>query len=130
LVPHRDEFSETAGYLIRCGIRSVLFIPDIDKWKKWERDIREFVKQCDYLLLDGTFFKDGELPGRNMAEIPHPFVQETMELFDKLNMTEKRKIWFIHFNHTNPLVRTGSAECKEVRNKGFNVASQGLMLKF
>jgi pyrroloquinoline quinone biosynthesis protein B len=130
LVPHRDEFSETVGYLMKCGLKSVLFIPDIDKWNKWEKDIREFVKQCDYLLLDGTFYKDGELPGRNMAEIPHPLVQESMKILDKVSLTAKRKVWFIHFNHTNPLIRKGSKECKEVRNSGFNVASQGQVISF
>jgi pyrroloquinoline quinone biosynthesis protein B len=130
LVTHRDEFSETVGYLIMINKKSVLFIPDIDKWNKWEKDIREYVKQCDYLLLDGTFYKDGELPGRNMAEIPHPFVQETMEMFEKYDAVNKKNIWFIHFNHTNPLVRKESAECKEVRNRGFNVATQGLLIKF
>ena len=134
LVPHRDEFSETVGYLIRIGKNSVLFIPDIDKWNKWEKDIRGFVNGGDYLknyvIIDGTFYKDGELPGRNMAEIPHPFVQETMAMFDKYEVVSKKKIWFIHFNHTNPLVRKESLECKEVRNKGFNMAFQGLVLKF
>ncbi len=130
LVPHRNEFSETVGYLVTCGGGSLLFIPDIDKWNKWEKDIREFVKQCDYLLLDGTFYKDGELPGRNMTEIPHPFVQESMKWLEKVSREEKRKVWFIHFNHTNPLVRKESAECKEVRNRGFNVATQGLVIKF
>ena len=130
LVPHRDEFSETVGYLIKCDLKSVLFIPDIDKWNKWEKDILEFIKQCDYLFLDGTFYKDEELPGRNMDEIPHPFVQESMGLFDKLNASEKKKISFIHFNHTNPLVRKESNESKEVRDRGFNVASQGLVIKF
>ncbi len=130
LVPHRDEFSETVGYLVNCGGRSLLFIPDIDKWNKWEKDIRELVKQCDYLLLDGTFYRDGELPDRNMTEIPHPFVQESMKWLEKVSREEKRKVWFIHFNHTNPLVRKESAECKEVRNRGFNVATQGLVIKF
>lgn len=139
VVPHRDEFSETVGFLIQCENKSVLFIPDIDKWNKWERparpghsggDIKDYVKQCDYLFLDGTFYKDGELPGRNISEIPHPFVQESMELFGKLNSTEKKKIWFIHFNHTNPLLNNKSVECKEVRDKGFNVASQGQVIKF
>ncbi len=130
LVPHRDEFSETVGYLVKCGMKSVLFIPDIDKWNKWEKDIREYVKQCDHLILDGTFYKNGELPGRNMTEIPHPFVQESMQLFDKLSVGDKNKIWFIHFNHTNPLIRKESGECKEVRNRGFNVASQSLVITF
>ncbi|MGH2553453.1 MAG: MBL fold metallo-hydrolase, partial [Chitinophagaceae bacterium] len=130
LVPHRDEFSETVGYLIKLETKSVLFIPDIDKWNKWEKDILNFVKQCDQLLLDGTFYKDGELPGRNMSEIPHPFVQESIALFDHLTPAEKKKIWFIHFNHTNPLINKESAECKDVRNRGFNTATQNLVLKF
>ncbi|NOT51950.1 MAG: MBL fold metallo-hydrolase [Chitinophagaceae bacterium] len=128
LVPHRDEFSETVGYLIKTGTRSVLFIPDIDKWNKWERSIGDLVKQNDYLLVDGTFYREGELPGRNMSEIPHPFVEETMRLFAGFDTADKRKIWFIHFNHTNPLIRVKSRESKEVRDKGFNLAIQEQVL--
>ena len=125
LVPHRDEFSETIGYSIRTGNKTVLFIPDIDKWQKWDRDIKQMIKQHDYLFLDGTFYKDGELPGRNMSEVPHPFVQKSVGLFNDLSSTEKQKIWFIHFNHTNPLIDKSSNEYKEVKSKGFNVAVEG-----
>ncbi len=86
------------------------------------------VQQYDYLFLDGTFYKDGELPGRNMNEVPHPFVQESTELFKDLSLTEKQKIFFIHFNHTNPLIDKSSKEYKEVRSKGFNVAVEGLKI--
>jgi len=126
LVPHRDEFSETVGYSIKTTNRSVLFIPDIDKWQKWEKDIKALVKQHDWLFLDGTFYTDGELPGRNMSEVPHPFVQESIELFKELSLTEKHKIFFIHFNHTNPLIDKLSKEYKEVKSKGFKVAVEGL----
>jgi len=126
IVPHRYEFSETVGFSIKTGNKSVLFIPDIDKWQKWERDIRIMVKQHDYLFLDGTFYKEGELPGRNMNEVPHPFVKESITLFNDLDKREKEKIWFIHFNHTNPLLDKTSSEYKEVRNKGFNIASEGI----
>ena len=57
------------------------------------------VPEYDYLFLDGTFYKDGELPGRSMSEVPHPFVHESIELFKSLSVTEKQKIFFIHFNH-------------------------------
>jgi len=125
LVPHRDEFSETVGYSIKTERKTVLFIPDIDKWQKWDKDIRQLVKNHDYLFLDGTFYKDGELPGRNMSEVPHPFVQESMGLFKDMSSTEKQKIWFIHFNHTNPLIDESSNEYKEVKSKGFNVTIEG-----
>ena len=130
LVPHRDEFSETAGYSIKAGNKSVLLIPDIDKWQKWDRDIKQLVKQYDHLFLDGTFYNDGELPGRNMSEIPHPFVRESFELFNDLSTTEKQKICFIHFNHTNPLIDGASKEYKEVKSKGFKVAVEGLRITF
>jgi pyrroloquinoline quinone biosynthesis protein B len=128
IVPHRDEFSETVGFSIRTETQSVLFIPDIDKWQKWERDINQMVSQHDHLFLDGTFYKDGELPDRNMSEIPHPFVQESVQLFKDLALTEKQKIWYIHFNHTNPLIDKSSKEYKEVKSKGFNVAFEGLKM--
>jgi pyrroloquinoline quinone biosynthesis protein B len=124
-VPHRDEFSETVGYSIRTGNKSVLFVPDIDKWQKWEKDIKEIIKQYDYLFLDGTFYKNGELPGRSMNEVPHPFIEESLSLFNELTTAEKEKIWFIHFNHTNPLLDESSTEYKEVKNRGFKIASEG-----
>lgn len=125
LVPHRDEYSETVGYSIKTRNKSILFIPDIDKWQKWDRDILRMIKEYDYLFLDGTFFKEGELPGRNMNEVPHPFIQESIELFKELSLLEKQKIWFIHFNHTNPLIDKLSNEYKQVKSKGFNVAAEG-----
>lgn len=128
LVPHRDEFSETVGYSIKTESKTVLFIPDIDKWHKWNRDIKQLVKEYDYLFLDGTFYKDGELPGRNMNEVPHPFIQESVDLFQSLSFTQRQKIFFIHFNHTNPLIDKSSKEYKEVKSKGFNVAVDGLKI--
>ena len=128
LVPHRDEYSETAGYSIKTGKRSILFIPDIDKWQKWDRDIKQLARDYDYLFLDGTFYKEGELPGRNMNEVPHPFIQESVDLFKDLSLAEKQKIFFIHFNLTNPLIEHSSKEYKEVKSRGFNVASEGLKI--
>ncbi len=124
LVPHRDEFSETAGYLILSSKR-ILFIPDIDKWEKWDKDIIEEIKKVDYAFLDGTFYDGNELPGRDMKEIPHPFVVESMELFKDLSKEDKAKIHFIHFNHTNPLLNKNSKEYKEVIKRGFKIANYG-----
>jgi pyrroloquinoline quinone biosynthesis protein B len=123
-VPHRDEFSETVGFRIETAEKSLLFIPDIDKWPLWDRDIRAEVARVDVALLDATFYKDGELPNRNMSEIPHPFVAETISLFSSLSEGEKRKVKFIHFNHTNPLIFEGP-ERKQVKNLGFGVATEG-----
>lgn len=129
-VPHRDEYSETVGFKIESENKSILFIPDIDKWQKWDTDIIELIKTVDAALLDASFFKDGEIPGRAMNEIPHPFVEESMKLFGNLSSTDKAKIHFIHFNHTNPLIFPGSPEHKLVLKSGFKVAREGQVFTF
>ena len=128
-VPHRDEFSETVGFIIESNRKKILFIPDIDKWEKWGRDIITEVGKVDMALLDGTFYKNGELPGRDMSEVPHPFVEESMQRFSVLPSKEKSKIVFIHFNHTNPLMKKESAEKKKVKADGFGVAGEGMVIE-
>ena len=129
LVPHRDEFSETVGYEIMINNKSLIFIPDIDKWEKWETNISELIQKVDYAFLDATFYENGELK-RDMSEIPHPFAEESMALFSTLSDADKQKIHFIHFNHTNPLLIEGSTAQKEVLKKGFNIAKEGQILNF
>jgi len=122
LVPHRDEFSETVGFKIKGPAKTVVFIPDIDKWQKWERSIVSIVKDVDYAFLDGTFYDNSEIPDRDISEIPHPFVIETMALFDSMPDAEKKKIHFIHFNHTNPLLNKRNSSVQTVTNKGYSIS--------
>lgn len=122
LVPHRDEFSETVGFKINGPKKSILFIPDIDKWGKWNKNLIQEIKKADLALLDGTFYDSKEVNNRNISEIPHPFIIETMDLFKEENNSEKSKINFIHLNHTNPLLDTSSAAFKKVKESGFNTA--------
>ncbi len=130
LVPHRDEFSETVGYQINNNSEQVIFIPDIDKWNTWDRDIDSVVMEADRLYLDGTFFRNGEIWGRDMSEIPHPFIEESMNRFDGLSDVNKNKIHFIHLNHTNPAIRGNSESARRVLKKGYHVAQEGDMFIF
>ncbi|NOT37770.1 MAG: MBL fold metallo-hydrolase [Saprospiraceae bacterium] len=126
LVPHRDEYSETVGFIISGKNKSILFIPDIDKWNKWDHDIIDLIQKVDYAFIDGTFYDANELPGRSMEEIPHPFIKESMELFKTLTAEQKSKIHFIHLNHTNPALDPKTKESKLILKKGFNVARMGM----
>ena len=128
-VPHRAEFSETVGYKIYGPNKTVLFIPDIDKWYLWEKSIIDEIKQVDYALVDATFYDSEEVNYRDISEIPHPFVVESMKLFDSINSKEKNKIFFIHLNHTNPLLDKDSIQYKFVKAKGYNIAQEGMKLK-
>ena len=124
-VPHRDEYSETVGYVISGPNKSALFITDIDKWEKWELNIIDQVKQVDFAFLDATFFDGKEINNRDISEIPHPFIIESMKKFEGLNEEEKNKIIFIHFNHTNPVLDPQSTASETVRKNGFRIARNG-----
>ena len=122
LVPHRDEYSETVGFMITGPNKSVIFIPDIDKWEKWDRDIIEEISRVDYAFIDGTFYDGEEINNRDISEIPHPFIIESMTKFKKLPSKEKSKIYFIHLNHTNPALNPNGAETQRIIDNGFNIA--------
>ncbi len=121
-VPHRDEYSETVGYIIEGPNKKVLFIPDIDKWEKWDVSIIDMIAKVDYAFIDATFYDGEEINGRNISEIPHPFIIESMNKFKELAAKEKNKIYFAHFNHTNPVINKNSAQAKQVIKNGFNLA--------
>ncbi|MFD2585953.1 MBL fold metallo-hydrolase [Croceitalea marina] len=129
LVPHRDEFSETVGYKIIGPNKSILFIPDINKWSKWDINIIDEIKDVDFAFLDATFYDGAELNNRDISEIPHPFIIESLELFKKLSKAEKDKIHFIHFNHTNPVLNEESRQTSTVLNQGFHIAQFGQRIR-
>jgi pyrroloquinoline quinone biosynthesis protein B len=121
IVPHRDEYTETVGFRIKGPKKSALFIPDIDKWERWDQDIINEIEQVDYAFLDATFFSGKEINNRDISHIPHPFVIESLEKFKELSLSEKNKIIFIHFNHTNPLLDEESQESEYVIRQGYNI---------
>ncbi|MEQ8470253.1 MAG: MBL fold metallo-hydrolase [Marinoscillum sp.] len=129
LVPHRGEYTETVGYRIEGPTNKALFIPDIDKWNLWDRDIIEEIRKVDYAFVDATFYQNGEVGNRDMSEIPHPFVEESLKLFVQLPDKEKSKIYLIHFNHTNPLLNSSSKAYQQVMDLGFHIAEEGLQLE-
>lgn len=132
LVPHRDEFSETVGFSIKAGQKKYIYIPDIDKWEKFYPEktsakLDSLFSAHTYALIDGTFYSPDELGGRNILEIPHPTVVESMNLFSEFSSRVKKGIYFIHFNHTNPVLKNG-VERETVIKNGFHLAETGFRL--
>lgn len=125
LVPHRDEYSDTFGFIVRGPSRSVLWLPDIDKWEKWDRRIEDVIAGVDTAYIDGTFHDGDELPGRAMSEVPHPFIVESLARFASLGPKERSKVAFIHLNHTNPAASPGSRAQASIEKAGMRVAREG-----
>ena len=108
----------------------MIYIPDIDKWDRWEYNISLWIEQHSYALLDGTFYSIGELPDRSMDKIPHPFILESIHHFMDLLDRDRRKIYFIHFNHTNPALHKISATTNSIIKEGYNIAREGMIFPF
>lgn len=123
-VPHREEFTDTVGYLLRGRRQSLLYIPDIDRWEPLSPPIETLALRADHLLLDGSFWDPAtELAARDPRLVPHPPVPETMSRLASL--ARERRVVFIHLNHTNPLWDVDSLERKRLETAGMKVGEEG-----
>lgn len=114
-VPHRDEYSETVAFVIKGPRRAILWLPDIDKWEKWEMPLESVLERVDVAYVDGTFFDASELPGRDLREIPHPLMTETAARLAASPL--RARVRYIHLNQSNPLLRAP--------RQGYRVARDG-----
>lgn len=124
-VPHRDECSDTVAFCIEGPERTVLYLPDIDKWERWNHRLGEFLQTVDVAYLDGSFYGAGEIPGRDMSQIPHPFVVETMTLLENEPAEIRSKVRFLHLNHSNPAAQRDGSQVQAIRAGGYNLAEPG-----
>ena len=123
-VPHRNELSETVGFEIKGNKKTVIYLPDIDSWDGWMDNLLNLIDLSDVLFLDGTFFSKDELKTRDISKTPHPAITDTMDRLSNLDLDLKRKIRFIHFNHTNDVLRDGSDAAKNVIDNGFLLSKE------
>ena len=122
-VPHRAEFTDTVGVSIND---EALFIPDIDSWAAWPEAEAELARHR-VCLLDASFSSPSEIPGRDLADIPHPLVSDTLERFGHL--TPGRRLILTHINHSNPISAIDSPEAEAVREAGFEVAEDFMTIR-
>lgn len=118
-VSHRNEYADTFGFVFE-GEKKIFFVPDIDSWKGFENDLENLIKECEYVILDATFYTKeeiGAVRGRNLNEIPHPTIEETMDFVLSRGLDPK-KVIFTHFNHTNMIYSDENIR-KNVEEKGF-----------
>jgi pyrroloquinoline quinone biosynthesis protein B len=124
-VPHRGELSETVAFEVHGHERRALFLPDIDDFKGWDPGLETRVCDLDRAWIDGTFFSGAELPGRDLEEIPHPFMDETLRLMEGWTPAQRSKIYFTHLNHSNPVCDPNSAERRRLEASGAQLALLG-----
>jgi len=129
-IPHRSELGNTSAIRIKGLRKTLLFMPDQDSWDETlssfsMNNIREFFTslKIDIAWIDGTFWNLGELPGRNLSEIPHPTIEESLNLLG-MKKTDDPDISFIHLNHSNPVNDNDSKERKLVKSYGWGLCER------
>ncbi|MGY8966558.1 MAG: MBL fold metallo-hydrolase, partial [Flavobacteriales bacterium] len=70
-----------------------------------------------------------EINYRPLEEIPHPLVKETVAYLNPVSQELKNKVYFIHMNHTNPLLDPKSKATQWVLSQGFHIARKGQQFK-
>ncbi len=123
-VPHREEFSDTVGFRIHGPQRTVLFCPDVDRWAAHEGLLEKILEGVDFAFIDGTFYDGRELPGRDIAEVPHPPIIDSMERLKEKAQAQPGRIRFIHMNHNNPVFHDPQV-IMEITDRGFGIAKTG-----
>ena len=129
-VPHRNELSETVGFRLLLSDQSIIFLPDIDDWNSWKVNLEEFVVDNDILFLDGTFYDKNEIKLRDVSKIPHPEIIDTMDRLSALSKLDRKRVHFIHLNHTNDALRKNTIAYKNIIKEGFSIASENQKFKF
>lgn len=130
-VPHRDDTSDTHAILISGEKKRVLFLPDHDDWEQTLESVgysnpNDWFQAlgATHVLLDATFWNGDELSGRDMTEVPHPTVEDTLERV-RNGALGGPEIILIHLNHTNPLNNPDSPQSRLIGVAGHSIGRRG-----
>jgi pyrroloquinoline quinone biosynthesis protein B len=116
LSPHRAEDTDTIGIDVRGPSRRLVYVPDADAFPP---EVVTRVREADEALVDGTFATPEELP-RRVAEVPHPFVRDSVVTL----AGGRGRVRFTHLNHTNPLADADGPAARALP-EGFGVLADG-----
>src|SRR5262249_19650490 len=116
--------SDTMAFVLKGPRRTVLFVPDVDAWERTPGLLDELLAGIDVAYVDGTFWDGSELPGRDLTEIRHPLMRDTMQRLAAFARAHPGAVRFVHLNHANPALRDPPVQAR-IAAAGFAVAAQG-----
>lgn len=113
--------------VLESGGRKMLFAPALPAITK---ELQSVMEDCDLLFVDGTFWSDDELrqvrgDGPTAREMGHlPLCGPGGSLERLASLQRPRKI-YIHINNTNPMLDDESAQYRQARETGWEIAEDG-----
>ena len=108
-----------------------MFLPDHDDWEQTLESVGYSTPNdwfqalgATHVLLDATFWNGDELSGRDMRDVPHPTVEETLARVQD-GALGGPEIILIHLNHTNPLNNPDSPQSRMIEVAGHRIGRRG-----
>ncbi|MGH7441468.1 MAG: MBL fold metallo-hydrolase, partial [bacterium] len=124
------ESGSTVGYLLfDPGTRGRLaFIPDLASLTD---ELISRLKDCNIVLVDGTFFDDDEMVKLGISELTasrmaHLPVGGPAGSLEALRGLPAGRMVYLHINNTNPILCDTTAESGRVRDAGVTVGVDGM----
>jgi pyrroloquinoline quinone biosynthesis protein B len=122
---------DTVGVKISCGAASFFYIPGC---AAMTNDLAQRLQGATLVFFDGTLWRDDEMiatglgskTGRRMGHMSCSGADGTISTFRDLGVA--RKV-FIHINNSNPLLLFDSAERREARLEGWEIAVDGMEIE-
>ena len=94
-----------------------------------DEDVRAAFSSADVVLLDATFWSEDELCatiGRSASQMGHLAISGEHGSLNAFGTRQRPRRVFIHINHSNPILDQDSAEYRQVRAAGWEVAEDGM----
>jgi pyrroloquinoline quinone biosynthesis protein B len=116
------------GFLIEQGEKKLFVATSLSgETSEWQK----LAVSADVTLIDGTFWSDDELKrtgrtSKTAREIGHLPLSGADGLLAQFPANATGRKILIHINNTNPILDENSAECRAVRDAGFEIASDGM----
>ena len=113
----------------RTGGR-LLFLPGV---AALDETIKAHIRDCDVLLLDGTFWSEYEMQEMGVgtaiaAQMGHLPVGGAGGSLQQIAALSVPRVIYTHINNTNPMLREDSPEHATVRTAGVEIGWDGLAL--
>ncbi|MEC9077172.1 MAG: pyrroloquinoline quinone biosynthesis protein PqqB [Pseudomonadota bacterium] len=121
----------TSGIEIRTEAGKTLVISSC---AQIDQKLRERIETADHLLFDGTVFEDDEMPqlglgektGRRMGHLPISGPDGPLAQLAHCKLKTKR---FFHINNSNPIWDEQSPAYQTIRDAGWDICHDGLVLE-
>ncbi|MCV6596964.1 MAG: pyrroloquinoline quinone biosynthesis protein PqqB [Mangrovicoccus sp.] len=125
-----QEGEQTVGVCLQAGEDTAYYIPGCARMTE---PLAERLSGADLVMFDGTLWRDDEMittglsqkTGKRMGHISISGPEGSIAAFAQIPVA--RKV-FVHMNNSNPALRPGAPERREIEAAGWIVAEDGMSL--